>query len=60
MKSCHELYAELEYWNQYSAKNFSSSILKRGKINQIKHQILQQIDVSKDKDTILKITDSSQ
>lgn len=60
MKSCRELYAELDYWKQYQAKNFSSSMLKRGKINQVESQIRQQIDVSNNKDAILRITDSTQ
>ena len=42
MKSCRELYAELDYWKQFQAKNFSGSVLKRGKINQVESQIRQQ------------------
>ncbi|MDR5603670.1 hypothetical protein RCO12_09535 [Staphylococcus coagulans] len=56
MKTCRELYAELEYWDQYQPNNTSSSILKQAMRNQIKSQIRDQIDVSKNKDTILKIT----
>ncbi|MDR9833110.1 hypothetical protein [Staphylococcus coagulans] len=56
MKTCRELYAELEYWDQYQPNNVSSSILKQAMRNQIKSQIRDQIDVSKNKDTILKIT----
>lgn len=55
MKTCRELYAELEYWGQYQPNNASSSILKQAMRNQIKSQILEQIDVSKNKDIILKI-----
>ncbi|MBA8774773.1 hypothetical protein [Staphylococcus coagulans] len=56
MKTCRELYAELEYWDQYQPNNVSSSILKQAMRNQIKSQIRDQIDVSKNKDIILKIT----
>ncbi|MBA8772460.1 MULTISPECIES: hypothetical protein [Staphylococcus] len=56
MKTCRELYAELEYWDQYQPNNASSSILKQAMRNQIKSQIRDQIDVSKNKDIILKIT----
>ncbi|WP_353420469.1 hypothetical protein [Staphylococcus coagulans] len=56
MKTCRELYAELEYWDQYQPNNVSSSILKQAMRNQIKSQIRDQIDVPKNKDTILKIT----
>ncbi|WP_204179859.1 MULTISPECIES: hypothetical protein [unclassified Staphylococcus] len=59
MKTYHELFSELEYWDNYQPKNFSSSILKQGKLNDTKNQILQQIDFISNKEAILKILNSS-
>ena len=59
MKTYHELFSELEYWDNYQPKNFSSSILKQCKLSDTKNQILQQIDVSSNKEAILKILNSS-
>ncbi len=59
MKAYHELFSELEYWDNYQPQNFSSSILRQCKLNDTKNQILQQIDVSSNKEAILKILNSS-
>lgn len=59
MKAYHELFSELEYWDNYQPQNFSSSILIQCKLNDTKNQILQQIDVSSNKEAILKILNSS-
>ena len=59
MKAYHELFSELKYWDNYQPKNFSSSILRQSKLNDTKNQILQQIDVSSNKEAILKILNSS-
>lgn len=41
MKTYHELFSELKYWNNYQPKNFSSSILKQCKLSDTKNLILQ-------------------
>lgn len=59
MKTYHELFSELEYWDNYQPKNFSSSILKQCRLSNSKNQILQQIDLINNKEDILKILNSS-
>ena len=59
MKTCRELYEELEYRENTPAKSWAESMARVGRINQIKAEISQQIDVVKHKDAILKMLESS-
>ena len=60
MKTCRELYEELERWEQYQPTNMTSNIAKQNKIFEIENEIRQEIDVVSNKDIILKITDSEE
>lgn len=59
MKTCRELYEELEYRENTPAKSWAGSMARVGRISQIKTEISQHIDVVKHKDAILKMLESS-
>ncbi|CAD2072380.1 hypothetical protein PHPI107946_03090 [Phocicoccus pinnipedialis] len=58
MKNCHELYEILDYWNAYQPNSWSGSMLKAGKIREVKAKILSNLDPIRDRKAILSITGS--
>ena len=54
MKSLHELFTELDYWENYKPVNMPSSMVKVQHVQSIKREIVNRIDVHKYKDIILE------
>ncbi|WP_196769863.1 hypothetical protein [Staphylococcus equorum] len=54
MKSLHELFTELEYWDSYKPNNMPSSMAKVQHVQSLKREIVNRIDVHKYKDVILE------
>lgn len=54
MKSLHELFTELDYWENYKPNNMPSSMNKAQHVQSIKREIVNRIDVHKYKDVILE------
>ena len=53
MKSLHELFTELEYWDSYKPNNMPSSMAKVQHIHHLENEILKKIDVRDYKAIIL-------
>ena len=54
MKSLHELFSELEYWENHVPNNMMSNIAKLEHIKKLKREILGRIDIRDYKAIILE------